>query len=85
MKLLLPLSAVALSALLTAGCANTQQHDATMTRLTEGESATARAQARADEAHRKAEEALAAAQRAQKTADEANERALRMLDRASRK
>lgn len=39
-----------------------------------------RAQARADEAYRKADEGLYAAQKAQQTADEANERALRMLE-----
>jgi hypothetical protein len=40
-----------------------------------------RAQARADEAYRKADEGLMAAQKAQQTADEANERALRMLEK----
>lgn len=86
MKSLAIIPAVALSALLVTGCAgNNTQHEETSSRLSQGESATARAQARADEAYTKAEEALAAAQRAQQTADEANERALRMLDRTSRK
>ncbi|HDZ57485.1 MAG TPA: hypothetical protein ENI17_11310 [Pseudomonas xinjiangensis] len=85
MKSVLPLSAVALTALLAAGCANTQQQEETYSRLDASERAVASAQARADEAYRKAEEAMAAAQRAQRTADEANERALRMLDRAARK
>ncbi|PKM05452.1 MAG: hypothetical protein CVV16_00980 [Gammaproteobacteria bacterium HGW-Gammaproteobacteria-6] len=81
----LKLSAVALAALLAVGCSNTQQLQETSARLSANETATARAQARADEAYRKAEEALAAAQRAQQSADEANERALRMLENASRK
>ncbi|AQZ95415.1 Lpp/OprI family alanine-zipper lipoprotein [Halopseudomonas phragmitis] len=84
MKTALQLSAVALAALLAVGCSNTQQQE-TSARLTANENATARAQARADEAYRKAEEALAAAQRAQQSADEANERAMRMLERTSRK
>lgn len=78
----LKISAVALAALLAAGCSNTKEIEA---RLTANEDATARAQARADEAYRKADEAVAAAQKAQMTADEANERAMRMLEKASKK
>lgn len=85
MKTTLTLTAAALAALLLTGCSNTQHHEQTTARLSATETATARAQARADEAYRKAEEALAAAQRAQQSADEANERARRMLDQASRK
>lgn len=85
MKTLLKLSALPLAALLLAGCAGSQHHDETISRLSANENAAARAQSTADEANRKADEALAAAQRAQQTADEANERALRMLERASRK
>lgn len=66
-----------------AGCSSVSKE--TEARLTATEDAAARAQARADEAYRKADDALAAAQKAQQTADEANERALRMLDKASRK
>ena len=75
----LKISAVALVALLAAGCSNTKEIES---RLTANEDATARAQARADEAYRKADEALAAAQKAQQTA---NERAMRMLEKASKK
>lgn len=71
----LKISAVALAALLAAGCSN---HKEIETRLSANEDATARAQARADEA-------LATAQKAQQTADEANERAMRMLEKASKK
>ena len=78
----LKFSALALAAVLATGCSNTKEIEA---RLTANEDAAARAQARADEAYRKADEALAAAQKAQQTADEANERALRMLQKASRK
>ena len=78
----LKISAVALVALLAAGCSNTKEIES---RLTANEDATASAQARADEAYRKADEALAAAQKAQQTADEANERAMRMLEKASKK
>lgn len=79
----LKVSAIALAAVLAAGCSHNRQD--METRLTAIEDSSARAQARADEAYRKADEALATAQRAQQTADEANERAMRMLDRASRK
>lgn len=85
MKHILNVSAVALVAVLAAGCANTQYQEETTSRLSATETSAARAQARADEAYRKAEEAMAAAMRAQQSADEANERAMRMLDKASRK
>ncbi|MFA5677657.1 MAG: Lpp/OprI family alanine-zipper lipoprotein [Pseudomonas sp.] len=85
MKTLLKLSALPLAVLLMAGCAGNQSYEETNGRLSANENAAARAQSTADEANRKAEQALAAAQRAQQTADEANERALRMLERASRK
>lgn len=85
MKNVLTVSAVALAAVLAAGCSNTQYQQETTSRLSATETATARAQARADEAYRKAEEAMAAAQRAQQAADEANERAMRMLETTSRK
>jgi hypothetical protein len=78
----LKFSALALAAVLATGCSSTKELDA---RVTANENAAARAQARADEAYSKADQALTAAQKAQKTADEANERALRMLDKASRK
>ena len=84
MKTALKVSAVALAALVAAGCSNSMEKELSA-RVAANENATASAQARADEAYRKADEALAAAQRAQQTADEANERALRMLDKASRK
>lgn len=83
MKTALKLSALALAGVLATGCSGlTKEADA---RITASEEAAARAQARADEAYNKANEALSAAQRAQQTADEANERALRMLEKASRK
>lgn len=85
MKTLMKLSALPLAALLLAGCASNQYSEETTARLSANENAAARAQSTADEANRKADEALAAAKRAQQTADEANERALRMLERASRK
>lgn len=85
MKTALKLSALPLAALLLVGCAGNQHHEETVSRLSANENAAARAQSTADEANRKADEALAAAQRAQQTADEANERALRMLERTSRK
>ena len=85
MKTALKLSALPLAALLLVGCAGNQHHEDTISRLSANENATARAQSSADEANRKADEALAGAQRAQQTADEANERALRMLERTSRK
>ena len=84
MKTALKVSAVALAALLAAGCSNSMEKELSA-RVAANENATASAQARADEAYRKAEEALAAAQRAQQTADEANERALRMLEKDSQK
>jgi len=65
------LSAIALAAVLAAGCSNTKEIEAKITA--------------ADEAYSKADEAMAAAQKAQQTADEANERALRMLEKASKK
>lgn len=76
------LSAIALAAVLAAGCSNTKEIEAKITAV---EDSSARAQARADEAYSKADEAMAAAQKAQQTADEANERALRMLEKASKK
>jgi|SRR5690554_651976 hypothetical protein len=82
MKTALKLSALALAGILATGCSLTKEADA---RITASEQAAAQAQARADEAYNKANEALSAAQRAQQTADEANERALRMLEKASRK
>lgn len=85
MNTALKLSALSLAALLAVGCSSNQYQEETSSRLSANENAAARAQSTADEANRKAEEALAAAQRAQQTADEANERALRMLERASRK
>ncbi|KAA0693509.1 hypothetical protein DT594_14060 [Halopseudomonas laoshanensis] len=86
MKQILNVSAVALAAVLVAGCSShTQFQEETTSRLSAAETSAARAQARADEAYRKAEEAMAAAMRAQQSADEANERAMRMLDKASRK
>lgn len=85
MKTALKFSALSLAVLLAAGCAGNQHHEEITTRLSANENAAARAQSSADEANRKADEALAAAQRAQQTADEANERALRMLERTSRK
>ena len=78
----LKLSALALVAVVATGCSNTKEIEA---RLTANEDASARAQARADEAYRKADEALSAAQKAQQTADEAHERAMRMLEKASKK
>ncbi|GAA6129804.1 MULTISPECIES: Lpp/OprI family alanine-zipper lipoprotein [Halopseudomonas] len=84
MKTALKVSAVALATLLAAGCGNSMEKEMSA-RVAANENATASAQARADEAYRKAEEALSAAQRAQQTADEANERAMRMLDKASQK
>lgn len=78
----LKFSALALAAVLATGCSSSSEIES---RLTANEDAAARAQARADEAYRKADEALAAAQKAQQTADEANERALRMLEKASKK
>ncbi|WP_462383184.1 Lpp/OprI family alanine-zipper lipoprotein [Pseudomonas sp. Marseille-QA0892] len=83
MNSVLKFSALALAAVIAAGCSSVSTE--TDARLTAIEDAAARAQARADEANRKAEEALATANKAQTTADEANERALRMLERASRK
>ncbi len=83
MNNVLKFSALALAAVLATGCSSVSKE--TEARLTATEDAAARAQARADEAYRKADDALAAAQKAQQTADEANERALRMLDKASRK
>jgi len=85
MNIALKLSALSLAGLLIAGCSSNQYQEETSTRLSANENAAARAQSTADEANRKADEALAAAQRAQQTADEANERALRMLEKASRK
>jgi hypothetical protein len=82
MKTALKLSALALAGVLVTGCSLSKEDAA---RITASEDASARAQARADEAYNKANEALSAAQRAQQTADEANERALRMLEKASRK
>lgn len=83
MNTALKISALTLAAILATGCSSVSKE--TEARLTATEDAAARAQARADEAYRKAEEALSAAQQAQATADEANERALRMLEKASRK
>jgi outer membrane murein-binding lipoprotein Lpp len=77
----LKLSAVALVAVFAAGCSSSDLE----ARLTQNETATSAAQARADEAYRLADSAMAAAQKAQMTADEANERALRMLEKASKK
>lgn len=85
MNTVLKLSALSLVALLAVGCSSNQYQTETNARLSANENATARAQSTADEANRKADEALMAAKRAQQTADEANERALRMLDKASRK
>lgn len=85
MNIVLKLSALSLAAMLTIGCSTNQHQAETNTRLSANENATARAQSTADEANRKADEALMAAKRAQQTADEANERALRMLEKASRK
>lgn len=85
MKTALKLSALSMAALLAVGCASNKGYEETSARLSANENAAARAQSTADEANRKAEEALAAAKRAQQTADEANERALRMLERSSRK
>ncbi len=85
MNTALKFSALSLVALLAVGCSSNQYQAETNTRLSANENATARAQSTADEANRKANEALTAAKRAQQTADEANERALRMLDKASRK
>ncbi len=85
MKTALKLSALSMAALLAVGCASNKGYEETSARLSANENAAARAQSTAEEANRKAEEALAAAQRAQQTADEANERALRMLERSSRK
>ena len=85
MKTALKLSALSMAALLAVGCASNKGYEETSARLSANENAAARAHSTADEANRKAEEALAAAQRAQQTADEANERALRMLERSSRK
>ena len=79
MKTALKVSAVALAALVAAGCSNSMEKELSA-RVAANENATASAQA-----YRKADEALAAAQRAQQTADEANERALRMLEKASQK
>src|SRR5690606_18820555 len=79
----LKLSALALAAVLATGCSSLSKE--AEARLTATEDAAARAQARADEAYRKADDALAAAQKAQQTADEANERRLRMLEKARRK
>ncbi|MFS0826608.1 Lpp/OprI family alanine-zipper lipoprotein [Pseudomonas phoenicis] len=84
MNNVLKLSGLALAAILATGCSSSVTKE-TEARLTATEDAAARSQARADEAYRKADDALAAAQKAQQTADEANERALRMLDKASRK
>ena len=79
MNNVLKFSALALAAVLATGCSSMSKE--TEARLTATEDAAARAQARADEAYRKADDALAAAQKAQQTADEANERALRMLEK----
>ncbi|GGM24027.1 major outer membrane lipoprotein [Pseudomonas asuensis] len=79
----LKFAALALTAALATGCSHASKESEA--RLTATEDAAARAQARADEAYRHADDALAAAQKAQQTADEANERALRMLEKASRK
>ena len=73
MKTALKVSAVALAALVAAGCSNSMEKELSA-RVAANENATASAQARADEAYRKADEALAAAQRAQ-----------RMLEKASQK
>lgn len=80
MKYLFSVSAIAVSAVLAAGCTSAQYQEETTSRLTVAETAAARAQARADEAYTQAQEALATAKRAQQSADEANERALRLLE-----
>ena len=77
MNNVLKFSALAFAAVLATGCSNSMTKESEA-RLTATEDASARAQARADEAYSRADEALQAAQ-------EANERALRMLERASRK
>ena len=70
MNNVLKFSALALAAVLATGCSSVSKE--TEARLTATEDAAARAQARADEAYRKADDALAAAQKAQQTADEAD-------------
>lgn len=80
----LKISAVALAGLLAVGCSNTK-HDELSARISAVENSAQRAQQTADQANRKADEALAAAQRAQQSADEANQRAVRMLEQSSRK
>lgn len=79
MKNVIKLSAIALAATLSVGCAVTKDELAAV------DNTATSAQVRANDAYNKANEALAAAQRAQQTADEANQRALRMLEKASRK
>lgn len=61
MNNVLKFSALALAAVLATGCSSVSKE--TEARLTATEDAAARAQARADEAYRKADDALAAAQR----------------------
>ena len=83
MKTLVKFSALALAAALATGCSSANREQlAIQAANTE---AIAIAQARADSAFQKADEALVAAQKAQQTADESNERALRMLEKSSRK
>jgi hypothetical protein len=76
-------SALALAAAIASGCSSQTKEQAAL--LTATNEAVAIAQARADEAFKKADEALVAAQKAQQTADESNERAIRMLEKSSRK
>ena len=61
MNNVLKFSALALAAVLATGCSSVSKE--TEARLTATEDAAARSQARADEAYRKADEALAAAQK----------------------
>ena len=60
MRNALKVSAISLAALLAVGCStNEHQHQQTEARMSATESSIARAQARADEAYRMAEEAMA--------------------------
>ncbi|MGM4838996.1 hypothetical protein NBA59_23040 [Salmonella sp. NW1263] len=72
MNNVLKFSALALAAVLATGCSSVSKE--TEARLTATEDAAARAQARADEAYRKADDALAAAQKAQRSCQQRRRR-----------
>lgn len=80
MKTVLKVSALALVAILAAGCSSKTED-----RINAADATAQQANTTAQQAQQTAQQALSAAQQAQAAADKANETAIRMLGRTTRK